>query len=124
MAAISPTLKGVQGDVKVRSMFPVAAGDQYKWPLLAVLSHAEQPNESAGERRTQEPPPAQACMPKVPGFLHLNLLHCQLLLLSLKQKPIPVLNSLLVWFHPSFFVLFLLFSCSLFQSITLPISIL
>lgn len=57
IAAISPTLKSVQGeDVKVRSMFPVAAGDRYKWPLLAVLSHAEQPNESAGERRTQELP--------------------------------------------------------------------
>lgn len=42
-------LKGVQGeDVTVCSMFPVAAGDRYKWPLLAVLSHAEQPNESAG----------------------------------------------------------------------------
>ncbi len=47
--AISPMLKVLQGeDVTVCSMFPVAAGDQYKWPLLAVLSHAEQPNESAG----------------------------------------------------------------------------
>lgn len=55
-------------DVTVRSMFPVAAGDRYKWPLLAVLSHAEQPNESAGERRTQELPPAQACPPKYPVF--------------------------------------------------------
>lgn len=41
-------------------MFPAAAGDQYKWPLLAVLSHAEQPNESTEERSTQESPQAQA----------------------------------------------------------------
>lgn len=41
-------------------MFSAAAGDQYKWPLLAVLSHAEQPNESTGERSAQESPQAQA----------------------------------------------------------------
>lgn len=72
IALISLTLKGVQGkDVMVHSMFPVAAGDRYKWPLLAVLSHAEQPNESAGGLKN--PPAPSSDLPHVPGFLHPTL---------------------------------------------------
>lgn len=82
-------------------MFPVAAGDRYKWPLLAVLSHAEQPNESAGGLKNS---PQHSPAPST-RFSPSNSLSLSTSITQFKTEAIPVLNSVYI----RLLALFLLF---------------